>query len=94
MHEGRSTWQKIRRFLRQAQCSLDEINRKVDRLMAQQDKANELTERLGKVTEGIRRDIEAIKAANPAVDFTALEERVSGLEGLDAENPDAETPPA
>jgi hypothetical protein len=45
-------------------------------------------------TDGIRGDIEAIKAANPEVDTTALEARLAelgtaagGLQGLDAENP-------
>ncbi|GAA3416363.1 hypothetical protein [Streptosporangium vulgare] len=36
---------------------------------------------------GIRQDIADIKAANPEVDFSALEAKVGALEGLDAEYP-------
>jgi len=57
--------------------------------MAKQDEINALVERLGTVTDGLRSDIEAIKAEHPEVDLSALEARVAGLEGLDAEYPAA-----
>jgi hypothetical protein len=45
---------------------------------------------LDAATAAIRQDIEAIKAAHPEIDLSALEGKVAALEGLDAENP----PPA
>lgn len=65
------------------------LHRKVGMIMAKQDEINALVERLGTVTDGLRSDIEAIKAEHPEVDLSALEARVAGLEGLDAEYPAA-----
>ncbi|MDH2424719.1 hypothetical protein [Sphaerisporangium sp. TRM90804] len=59
--------------------------------MGKQEDLDAIVARIDTAVTGIRQDIADIKAANPAVDFTALEERVAGLEGLDAENP--ATPP-
>ena len=45
--------------------------------------------------DGIRQDIADLKAQAPAnLDFSSLEERVSGMENLDAENPQQTSPPA
>jgi hypothetical protein len=66
-------------------------------IMANQDQINAFGDRLEAATTGIRSDIEDLKRqiadGTPAeqLDFTALESRVAGLEGLDAENP---APPA
>lgn len=70
---------------------LNTLNRKVDTIMATQAQLDALVTRLNTAVAGIRQDIADIKAANPAVDFSALEESIGGLEGLDAENP---APPA
>lgn len=88
----RRAWRNIRYFQYRAQRSLDEIARKVDLIMTKQDDLDALVARIDTAVAGIRQDIADIKTANPAVDFTALEERVAGLEGLDSENPVA--PPA
>lgn len=55
--------------------------------MAQQEQLNALAARIAASTTAIRQDIADLKAANPALDLTALETSVGGLEGLDAENP-------
>lgn len=70
---------------------LAQLNRKVEHVMSQQDDLNALVSRIDTAVAGIRQDIADLKAANPAVDFSALEDRVAGIEGLDAENP---APPA
>ncbi|MEV0830914.1 MULTISPECIES: hypothetical protein [Streptosporangiaceae] len=57
--------------------------------MAKQDEINNLVTRIDVAVSGIRSDIEAIKAEHPEVDLSALEARVAGLEGLDAEYPAA-----
>lgn len=79
-------WSNIRRCARILH-TLDEIDRKVGRIMTKQDDLNNLVARVDVAVAGIRQDIADIKAANPEVDLSALEERVAGLEGLDAENP-------
>lgn len=68
--------------------SLARLHRKVDKIMSQQDVLNAFVARIDTATTGIRQDIADLRAAHPEVDFTALEERVQGLEGLDAENPE------
>ena len=68
---------------------LKEISRKVGHVMATQEQLNALVARIDGSVAGIRLDIEQIKAAHPEIDLSALEERVAGLEGLDAENPEA-----
>lgn len=87
----RRAWRNIRYLLFRAQHSLERIERKVDRIMTQQEDLDAFVARIDEAVAGIRQDIADLKAANPAVDFTALEERVAGLEGLDSENP---VPPA
>lgn len=86
----RRAWRNIWYLLAGVQCSLEEIDRKVSRIMTQQEDLDAFVERIDAAVAGIRQDIADLKAANPAVDFTALEERVAGLEGLDAENPQAQ----
>lgn len=88
----RRVWRNLRHLLGRAQCSLVEIDRKVNILMTQQDDLNAMVGRIDTAVGGIRQDIDDLKAAHPAVDFSALEERVAGLEGLDAENPAPPTP--
>jgi outer membrane murein-binding lipoprotein Lpp len=68
-----------------------DLNRKVDSIMTKQDDLNALVARIDVAVTGIRQDVADLKAAHPEIDFSALEERVAGLEGLDAENPG--TPP-
>lgn len=84
-------WQRTRTLLFHITRTLHDLNQKVDRIMTQQDDLNALVARIDTAVAGIRQDIADLKAANPAVDFSALEDRVAGLEGLDAENP---APPA
>ncbi|MGC5012501.1 hypothetical protein ACLQ2R_17195 [Streptosporangium sp. DT93] len=55
--------------------------------MGKQDDLNAIVGRIDTAVAGIRSDIEAIKAEHPEVDLSALEARVAGLEGLDAEYP-------
>lgn len=79
-----------RRRTQSIKRSLREINWKVNKIMAtQQETLDAIVARIDAATAGIRADIADLKAANPEIDFTALEERVAGLEGLDAENPEA-----
>lgn len=76
--------------MERAQSALSKyLHRKVDQIMGKQDDLNALVARIDVAVGGIRQDIADLKAAHPEVDFTALEERVAGLEGLDAENPSA-----
>lgn len=84
---------RTRTILRDAIRLLRELNRKVDTVSENQDQVNAFVARIDTATAGIRQDIADLKAANPAVDFSALEERVAGLEGLDAENPAAPAEP-
>lgn len=86
----RRAWRNLRYLQYRAQRSLEDIERKVDFLMTKQEDLDAFVARIDVAVAGIRQDIADIKTANPAVDFTALEDRVAGLEGLDAENP---TPP-
>jgi hypothetical protein len=65
------------------------LHRKVEIIMGKQDDLNNLVARIDTAVAGIRSDIEGLKADNPDVDFSALEARVQGLEGLDAEYPAA-----
>jgi hypothetical protein len=85
----RRAWRNLRYLLFRAQCTLTEIDRKVTIIMTQQEDLDAFVGRIDAALAGIRQDITDLKAAHPAVDFTALEERVAGLEGLDAENPGA-----
>lgn len=86
-HSYRPRW-TVRWALRELARTLHEINRKVDRIMTKQEELDAFVARIDTATAGIRQDIADLKAANPGVDFSALEERVAGLEGLDAENPE------
>lgn len=73
---------------------VNHLNRKVEEIMAgQQEALDAIVARIDTATADIRQDIADLKAANPSVDFSALEEKVAGLEGLDAENPAPEPPP-
>lgn len=74
--------------------ALEDIERKVDRIMTKQDDLNRLVDRIGTATDGIKADVAQLKADNPDVDFSSLEARVGDLEGLDAENPAPENPAA
>jgi hypothetical protein len=76
---------------------VDQTNIRLHRMeqlaMANQDQIDAYAARLGATTDGIRSDIADLKQqitnGTPAqeLDFSALESRVAGLEGLDAENP-------
>lgn len=79
----------IHEWLSRIERGQSHLHRKVGLIMAKQDQINALVERLSAVTDGLRSDIEAIKAEHPEVDLSALEARVAGLEGLDAEYPAA-----
>lgn len=63
------------------------LTRKVQIIMGKQDDLNNLVARIDNAVAGIRSDIEDLKARHEDVDFSALEARVAGLEGLDAEYP-------
>lgn len=69
---------------------LHRINERTKHMATQAD-VDAIVSRIDTATTGIRQDIADIKAAFPQVDLTALEDKVSSLEGLDAENP--VTPP-
>ncbi|MFB9681199.1 hypothetical protein [Streptosporangium vulgare] len=71
-------------LIEQAQSRL---NRKVDKIMGKQADLDAIVVRIDNAVAGIRQDIADIKAANPEVDFSALEAKVGALEGLDAEYP-------
>lgn len=88
MRYWRPPWRVFMDTLR----ALEKIDRKVSTLMATQEQLNALVERIDTAVAGIRQDIEDIKANHPEIDLSSLEERVAGLEGLDAENPEAEPP--
>lgn len=88
---------EILRPLREALGLLREINRKADNIMTNQEQLNALGQRLEAATTGIRDDIQVLKdaaAAGEPLDFSPLEQRVTALEGLDAENPAPVEPPA
>lgn len=92
-HQFKRRW-SVRWALRELAKQLHEINRKVDKIMTNQETLDAMVARIDTVTAGIRQDIQDLKdavAAGQPVDFSALEARVAGLEGLDAENP---APPA
>lgn len=89
MRNLRNAWWKLRNLFCETLCALNEINRKLDILMTKQEELNAMVARIDAAVAGIREDIRVLKEENPAVDFSALEERVAGLEGLDAENPSA-----
>lgn len=76
---------------RRTRTLIKDLHRKVDAIMATQAQLDALVSRIDTAVAGIRQDIADIKAANPGIDLSALEDRVAGLEGLDAENP---APPA
>lgn len=63
------------------------IKAQLGALMATQEQVNAVVARIDTALAGIRADIETIKAAHPDIDLSALESKVSDLEGLDAENP-------
>jgi predicted nucleic acid-binding Zn-ribbon protein len=90
----RRAWRNITYLLFRMQHSLDEIERKLNRIMTQQENLDAFVARIDTAVSGIRQDIADLKNANPAVDFSALEERVAGLESLDAENPGEPGTPA
>jgi hypothetical protein len=54
-----------------------------------QQQIDAYAQRVDAAVTGIRADIQALKDANPDVDVTALESKLTALEGLDAENPEA-----
>lgn len=83
--------QRTRALLLHLTHLVHELDRKADTIMATQADLDALVARIDTATAGIRQDIADIKAANPGIDLSALEDRVAGLEGLDAENP---APPA
>lgn len=84
----------IRRLVEDLHIKVNHITRKVEEIMAgQQEALDAIVARIDTATADIRQDIADLKAANPSVDFSALEEKVAGLEGLDAENPAPEPPP-
>lgn len=77
---------------REALRILRTINGKVNMIMSAQENLDAFVVRIDAATAGIRADIADLKTAVQAgdpVDFSALEARVAGLEGLDAENPEA-----
>jgi hypothetical protein len=86
-------WSGPRVTNRQLAESLQHLHRKADRIMATQQQLDEYVARIGDAVAGIRQDIADIKAANPELDLSGLEERVAGLESLDAENPAAPAEP-
>ncbi|MGC5009731.1 hypothetical protein ACLQ2R_03095 [Streptosporangium sp. DT93] len=63
------------------------LNRKAEKIMAKQDTLNALVTRIDTAVTGLKADIEDLKAQHEDVDFSGLEARVQGLEGLDAEYP-------
>ncbi len=56
-------------------------------LMTTQEKIDAIALQIETATTAIRADIDALKAANPTVDFSKLDSSVGKLEALDAENP-------
>jgi len=50
--------------------------------MADQDKLDADVAELTAATSAISAEIDALKAANPAIDFTGLDSAVSALQGL------------
>lgn len=85
----RDRWD-VRRYL-----GINEVLRKLAIIeertshMATQEQVDALGVRIEAAAAGIRADLAAIKAANPAVDLSAVESKVAALEALDAENPEA-----
>ncbi len=60
--------------------------------MTNQEKLNSIAAQLVAVEANIRQDIADLKAANPTLDFSALENSVAALGTLDAENPPPPVP--
>lgn len=88
----RRAWRNIQYLLFGLQRSLKRIDAKLECIMTKQEDLDAIVGRIDTAVSGIRNDITELKAAHPEVDFSQLEERVTGLEGLDAENPGGETP--
>ncbi|MFI6510152.1 hypothetical protein ACIBCT_21310 [Streptosporangium sp. NPDC050855] len=70
-----------------------QLNRKAEIIMGKQADLDAIVVRIDNAVAGIRQDIADIKAANPEVDFSALEAKVGTLEGLDSEYPGAPQEP-
>jgi hypothetical protein len=89
---------RVDKYLRRIEALLcGDYERKLRRMevmtMATQAALDALVARIDTAVAGIRADIEALKAREPELDLSSLEARVAGLEGLDAEYPEApETP--
>ncbi len=77
----------VQRQLDRIEKAQSRLTRKVGNIMGKQEDLDAIVRRIDTAVAGIRQDIADLKAANPEVDFSALEERVAGLEALDAENP-------
>lgn len=58
-----------------------------EQVMTNQEKLDSIADQITTATTNIRQDIADLKAANPTIDFTKLENSVADLGNLDAENP-------
>lgn len=77
---------------------LGDLSRKVDVIMTNQEKINDLAARFGETLDGVRQDVVSLKAQIQAgvpaelLDFSPLESKLADAQGLDSETPEA--PPA
>ncbi len=83
----------IHRQLERIERVQSQLVRKAGLIMGKQEDLDAIVTRIDTAVAGIRQDIADLKADHPEVDFSALEERVAGLESLDAENPAPASPP-
>lgn len=94
MRSRASAWQpaltKIKWFLYGMRGLLEEIDEKADRIMTKQEDFDKKMERLDAAIAGIRQDVDDLKAQG--VDVSALDEKLTKLEDLDAENPGTANP--
>lgn len=91
----------IVRSLHRIEAALAVINQKENQIMTDQEHLDAdvaavqaVVTDLAAATQNIADEIAALKAANPAVDFTGLDAAVASLQGAQAGVDALETPPA
>lgn len=69
-------------LLLELQVTVNSINVKVDKLMSEQDELNTDVANLVAAVAAVSAEIDALKAANPALDLSALEAAIGSVQAL------------